>query len=87
MLFAHSRAAPPESWAKEVEVWVALSFDGLERPDAIRIGRWTLAQSTDAQTFPIPPTRVAGARLQVLSNYGSPEYTSLAEFALLPPSG
>lgn len=87
VLFAHSRAAPPESWAKEVEVWVALSFDGLERPDAIRIGRWTLAQSTDAQAFPMPPARVAGARLRILSNYGSPEYTSLAEFALLPPSG
>jgi len=50
------------------------------------MGQWTLAQPTDLQTFPLPPTRVASARLRVLSNYGSGEYVSLAEFALLPPA-
>ncbi len=86
VVFAHSWGphgeAPPETWAKDVEVWIALSADGA---DAIRIGRWTLAQTTDAQEFPLPPTRVASARLRILSNYGSAEYVSLAEFALLPP--
>lgn len=86
VLFAHSRAVPPETWAREVEVWVAITFEGLDGPEAIRLGRWTLAQTTGAQVFDIPPARVAGARLRVLSNYGSAEYTSLAEFALLPPS-
>lgn len=82
VLFAHSTAAPPETWAKDVEVWISLHPDGA---DPIRLGQWTLGQATGAQEFPCPPTRVASVRLRVVSNYGSSEYASLAEFALLPP--
>jgi hypothetical protein len=42
--------------------------------------------ATQPQAFPIPSARLAGAWLQILSNYGSAEYTSFAEFALLPPA-
>jgi hypothetical protein len=86
LLFAHSRTAPPDTWAKVIEVWVALRFDALDGDEAIRVGQWTLAQTTDPQAFPIPSARLAGAWLQILSNYGSAEYTSFAEFALLPPA-
>ncbi len=82
VLFAHSTAAPPETWAKDVEVWISLHPEGA---DSIRLGQWTLAQATGAQEFPCPPTHVASVRLRVMSNYGSSEYASLAEFALLPP--
>lgn len=83
VLLAYSTAAPPETWARVVEVWLSLDPGGA---DPIRLGQWTLAQTTAPQEFPVPPTRVASARLRVVANYGSPEYASLAEFALLPPS-
>ncbi len=84
VLFAQSTAAAPETWAKEVEVWISLNPDGA---DAIRVGQWTLVPTTDAQAFPFAPAPVASVRLRILSNYGSAEYTSLAEFAVLPASG
>lgn len=82
VLFAHSAATPPEKWAKEVEVWIALRGDGT---DAVQVGRWTLVQTTDPQTFRFAPTPASSVRLRVLANYGSDEYTSLAEVALLSP--
>lgn len=82
VLFAHSAVAPPETWAKEVEAWVALTPDATE---AIRVGRWTLAASTEPQTFAFPPARVAQLRVRVLSNHGGTDSTSLAEVALLSP--
>ena len=79
VVFAHSAAFPPETWAKEVEVWLSI---GPDTPDELRAGRWTLSQTTGEQSFAFPRVSVHGVRLRVLSNYGSREYTSLAEFAL-----
>jgi len=81
VLFAHSEAAPRETWAKDVELWVSLWPGWTEE---IRVGTWALAATTDPQEFSVPATRVASARLRVLSNHGGAAETSLAEFALLP---
>jgi hypothetical protein len=83
VVFAHSRAAPPETWAKDVEVWISLGDDWGDGTDAVRVGQWTLAQTTDAQAFAFPPARIASARVRILSNYGSADYVSLAEIAVL----
>jgi hypothetical protein len=80
VVFAHSRAAPPETWAKDVEVWISLGDDWTE---AVRVGQWTLAQTTDVQAFAFAPARIASARVRILSNYGSADYVSLAEIAVL----
>lgn len=82
VVFAHSRAAPPDTWAKDVELWIALGDDWT---DAVRVGQWTLSQTTDPQEFPFPATRIGSARVRILSNYGSADYVSLAEIAVLPP--
>jgi hypothetical protein len=78
-VFAHSETFPKETWAKDIELWVMPAADGAQE---VRAGAWTLAQTTGEQSFPLPPAPVQGVRLRVLSNYGSREYTSLAEFAL-----
>jgi len=49
----------------------------------MRAGRWTQAQTTTPQAFTFPRMLVRSVCLRVLSNHGSPEYTSLADFALL----
>jgi hypothetical protein len=83
VVFAHTSAMPPESWAREVEVWIARTPDVAGEPDLL--GRWSLARSTGQQPFPVDaPVTAARARLRVLSNHGSTEFTSLAEFALQP---
>jgi hypothetical protein len=81
LVFAHSSVAPPETWAKDVEVWVSLTPD---QDDRELLGRWTLEQRTGAQLFVFARRPVWGLWLRILSNYGSAEFTSLAEFALLP---
>ncbi|MGH2356288.1 MAG: hypothetical protein ACRDJN_32180 [Chloroflexota bacterium] len=81
VLFAHSEAAPAETWARDVEVWIAPQLDAAEN---VRIGRWTLEPTTAPQEFAFSRSLVRSVRLRILSNFGSAEYTSLAEFALLP---
>ena len=80
VLFAHSAAAPRETWARDVEMWVSLRPDWTEE---IRVGAWALAAATEPQEFAMPATRVASARLRILSNHGGAAETTLAEFALL----
>lgn len=80
-LFAHSAAAPPETWAKDVEVWASPAPDD---EGLTYVGRWALAQTTKPQVFAFARREVRTVRLRVLSNHGSAEYTSLAEFGLLP---
>jgi hypothetical protein len=81
VLFAHGAAAPPETWARDVEVWASPTA---ELNDARRAGSWTLRQTTEPQVFSFTRRRVHMVWLRILTNHGSPEYTSLAEFALLP---
>ena len=80
VIFGHSDEAPPETWAKDVEVWLSPNED---EPETIRAGRWTLAQTTAPQSFTFPRTLARSVRLRVLSNHGGADHTSLAEFALL----
>lgn len=84
VLFAHSATVASETWAKDVEVWASPSLDA---GAATVIGRWTLAATTESQVFAFPRRQVRTVRLRVLSNHGSPEFTSLAEIALLPAAG
>ncbi len=81
VLFAHSTLAPPETWAKEVAVLVSTTADDR---DMVLAGQWTLTATTQPQEFAFPRSLVQSVWLRILSNYGSTEYTSLAEFALLP---
>jgi len=64
-----------------VEVWVSLTP---EQDDPQFLGQWTLEQRTGPQTFAFPRRPVWGLWLRILSNYGSADFTTLAEFALLP---
>lgn len=80
VLFAHAEAAPPETWARDVDVSVSLTRDFAE---PFVLGRWTLRQTAASQEFRVAPAQVSSVRLRILSNHGSAEYTSLAEFALL----
>jgi hypothetical protein len=82
VLFAHSNGAPPETWAKDVEVWLS---PGGDFGEAVHAGRWTLEPTTSPQEFTFPRTAVRAVRLRLLTNFGAREQTSLAEFALLPP--
>ncbi|MBI3974545.1 MAG: hypothetical protein HY332_24985 [Chloroflexi bacterium] len=82
MLFAQSEAEPPETWAKEVEVWISSTDD---ESQMTRAGRWTLAQTAEPQEFGFARATVRRVRLRILTNYGSAAYTSLDEFALLQP--
>lgn len=84
VFFAHSATAPPETWAKEVEVWASPSLDA---GAATVVGRWALTQMTAPQVFAFPRRQVHTVRLRVLSNHGSPESTALAEVALLAAAG
>ena len=85
VVFAHTTVLPEESWAREVEVWVARTADAQGEPDLL--GRWTLNRTTGQQVFRLESAAPAArARLRVLSNHGSREFTSLAEFALVPPA-
>lgn len=77
--FRHTRATPPETWAREVSL--LLSTEG---PDSgfYNVGRWTLAQTADAQEFLFFETPARYVRVCFYSNYGSSESISLGNFAL-----
>ena len=68
---------PRDTWAKDFEIQ-----GSTEGPDRgfVTIGRWQLQQVAGPQKFTFAATPVKWLRLRVLSNYGSSEYTSLAEF-------
>ncbi len=76
---------PLETWVKDFEVDV--SNDGPDR-GFTTVGTWRLAQIKGSQRFTFPSTSSKWIRLRVLSNYGSPDYTSLSEFDAysVPPS-
>jgi hypothetical protein len=80
LLFGHSAEALPDTWAKEVEAWAS---PGLGEGGLALVGRWSLAQTTEAQVFAFGRRQVRTVRLRILSNHGSPQYTTLAEVALL----
>jgi len=63
-----------------VEVW---ALAGPEEPPQ-QVGAWSLERRTGAQEFAFPRRRVWEVWLRVLSNHGSAQATTLAEFALLP---
>jgi hypothetical protein len=84
VLFALSASTPPETWARDVEVWVSADP---EDPGGVLAGRWALAPTTEPQVFAFPRTTVRAVRLRVLTNQGRAASTSLAEFALLPAGG
>ena len=80
VLFAHASDAPPETWAKEVEVWISLT-PGQET--LTPLGTWTLEQRPGPQSFSFPRRAVWALTLRIHSNHGHPTETTLAEFALL----
>ena len=80
ILFAHAEGAPPETWAKEVEVWTSLTP---EQEDLMPLGRWTLEQRAGPQVFSFPRRAIWGLTLRIHSNQGHPTDTTLSEFALL----
>jgi|Antgeofumaro1A2B_1029371.scaffolds.fasta_scaffold00808_2 hypothetical protein len=77
VLLANHPAEPPESYVREFEVLVSL-----ESPYGpwTSVGRWTLEQHAEPQRFTFPKTPARYIMLRIHSNYGYPEYTSLAEF-------
>ena len=83
--FQQQPAEPPETWAREVEV-----FASTESPEGPyqSIGRYTLEQTDEIQRFLLPaPTEIAWLKLRIVSNYGGP-YASLGEFnAFVLPRG
>ena len=80
VLFGHSTDAPPATWANDVEVWTSPSLDDSSLSYA---GRWSLQQTTEAQSFTFGRRQVRSVLLRVISNHGSTDSTSLAEFALV----
>jgi len=68
---------PRDTWAQDFEIQ-----GSTEGPDRgfVTIGRWQLQQVAGPQKFTFAATPAKWLRLRVLSNYGSSEYTSLAEF-------
>ncbi|HLH74564.1 MAG TPA: discoidin domain-containing protein [Chloroflexota bacterium] len=68
---------PPSTMVKDFEVDASTTG-----PDSgfVKIGEWQLQQTDGPQRFTFPPTQEKWLRLRILSNYGSQDYTSLAEF-------
>jgi hypothetical protein len=68
---------PKDTWVKTFAVDVSTSSP---TSGWHQVGEWTLQPVTGPQrfTFPVAPSK--WIRLRVLSNYGSPDYTSLGEF-------
>ena len=77
--FRHTRATPPETWAREVALLV--STEGPDR-GFYSVRRWTLAQTTEPQEFLFWETPARYVRVCVYSNYGSSEFASLGNLAL-----
>lgn len=68
---------PPDTWARDFEIQV--STEGPDR-GFVTVGHWQLQQVEGPQRFTFAPVPSRWTRLRILSNYGSREYTSLAEF-------
>ncbi len=68
---------PEDTWAKDFEIQA--STQGPDR-GFVTVGRWQLQQISGPQKFTFAATQSKWLRLRILSNYGSSQYTSLAEF-------
>ncbi|MGH2459674.1 MAG: discoidin domain-containing protein, partial [Chloroflexota bacterium] len=68
---------PLNTWAKDFEIQA--SSEGPNR-GFVTIGQWQLRPVAGPQKFTFKATPSKWLRLRILSNYGSGEYTSLAEF-------
>ncbi len=82
--FQQAGALPPDSWAKDVGLWLSTAAsDG----GFYLVGRWTLAETTDPQEFTFVETPARYARVCVYANYGHREFVSLGAFVLgvMPP--
>ena len=71
-----SEQSPPETWPREFRVYV--STESAEGPWE-EVGTFTLAESSLLQRFTYETQPTWYVKLVILSNYGSAEYTSLAE--------
>ena len=84
--FRQTQAAPPPSWAREVELLLGAGPDDPGQS----AGRWTLRQTTEPQHFSFRPARARVARLRVHSRHGAAgqaNYTALGAFALGAATG
>ena len=77
VIFTQQSGEPTDTMAKNVEIDV--STTGPDR-GFVKVGEWQLLQTTGPQRFVFPATKEKWIRLRILSNYGSQQYTSLAEF-------
>jgi hypothetical protein len=79
LAFRQTPAAPPESWAREVEVLLSASDrdSGL-----VSAGRWILARTTAPQEFSFRPTLARFVRLRLLARHGEAPFISLGAFAI-----
>lgn len=68
---------PHDTWAKDFEIQA--STTGPDR-GFVTVGRFELKQIDGPQRFTFPVTQTKWLRLRILSNDGSAQYTSLAEF-------
>lgn len=76
---------PKDTWAREFEVQASTVGPS---SGFVTIGRWQLRQVDGPQRFTFAPVPAHWLRLRILSNYGSTQYTSLAEFdAYVVPQG
>ncbi len=71
-----SDQSPPETWVREFRLFV--STDSAEGPWE-EVGTFTLAESSLLQRFTFETQPVWYVKLEILNNYGSTEFTSLAE--------
>ena len=71
-----SEQSPPETWAREFQLFV--STESAEGPWE-EVGTFTLAESSLLQRFTYETRPTWYVKIVILSNYGSTEYTSLAE--------
>jgi hypothetical protein len=68
---------PSDTYPRDFEVQVSV-----EGPDTgfVTIGKFVAQPNAELQRFTFDPAPARWARLRILSNYGSPDYTSLDEF-------
>ncbi len=71
-----SELSPPETWVRDFQVYV--SSESAEGPWE-EVGAFTLAESPLLQRFTYETRPTWYVRIVILSNYGSTDYTSLAE--------
>ncbi|HVC34341.1 MAG TPA: hypothetical protein VNL16_12595 [Chloroflexota bacterium] len=77
VILTEQSSEPIDTWAKDIEVQASTVGP---TSGFVTIGQWQLRQVTGPQRFTFPLAQTHWLRLRVLSNYGSSEYTSLAEF-------